>query len=68
VKPRKATSVEQQTFLKRLGAMLDRTKARLAALSTGDYELRVVTVRGHDVVGHTRNTFTRPYLARVKKP
>jgi len=65
--PRRANSGEQNAFLKRLSEMLDKTQARLAALQSADYELRVMTIRTHKVRAHTRKQFTRPYLAKIRQ-
>lgn len=59
----KATTSEA-VFFARLQAILDATKKRMEKLRDPNYELRVMTVRKHNVKAHTRQTFQKVYLAK----
>lgn len=61
---RMASTGEESAFHARLQAVLDATKRRLARLNDTNYELRVMTIRSHDVKAHTRKTFEKIYFAR----
>jgi hypothetical protein len=61
---RRASTGEESAFHTRLQTVLDTTKRRLARLSDNKYELRVMTIRSHDVKAHTRKTFEKIYFAR----
>jgi len=63
-KDRQATTDEGKAFYARLQAILDATKRRLARYNDNHYELRVMTIRTHDVRAHTRKTFQKVYLAK----
>jgi hypothetical protein len=64
---RPATSGEAAAFEARLAAVLDATRRQIAALANPANELRVIKVRSHDVVGHTRKTYERVYIAKTRK-
>jgi hypothetical protein len=61
-----ASTGEESAFHARLQAVLDATKRRLARLNDTNYELRVMTIRSHDVKAHTRKTFEKIYLAKKR--
>lgn len=61
---RPAAKDEADGFLARLKTLLEKTQEKLAKLKSGDYEVRVITIRSHDVVAHTRKTFEKVYLAK----
>jgi hypothetical protein len=61
---RSATKDEADGFLARLKTLLEKTQERLTKLRSGDYEVRVITIRSHDVVAHMRKTFEKVYLAK----
>jgi len=64
---RAASSDESKAFLRRLREVLEKTQARISKLNSGDYELRIMKVRSHEVVGHSRKEFERPYLAKIRQ-
>lgn len=59
-----ASQPEADGFLVQLEKILKKTQERLAKLKSGGYEVRVVTIKEHDVVAHTRKTFEKVYLAK----
>lgn len=72
IEDRPATSDEADAFIARLKKLLDRTRQRLAMAASGEYEMRVMTIRSHSVMSHTRKAFKKVYLAkrvtRKRKP
>jgi hypothetical protein len=60
-------TTSEAAFFARLQAILDVTKKRMEKLRDPTYELRVMTVRKHNVKAHTRQTFQKVYLAKRKR-